>query len=414
MKVYETELTFAGEKGHAVIVEFGKPWRLVFWSKYQYVANWDLGKDVWCTPEWLETHSPEDDFCYEPVMDKELRYSRVHILESGPVRARIHWHYALCNPRYEIFNGNTTADEYYTVYPDGIAVRRLVGWPGDETEFGGNSIFWEVMEFILKTGGIPVKDVVNKRKCFSFQSEKGQKLSFPWPIPKPFPGGQEPLCNSYPQVKDWKFYIGRIYLKDRPDPFCMFVKDRRIFPYKPCSSTSYGSCNGDHPPLTLWDIGRRSTWGETSASFLSCQAIRHPDEKPHRPSTWLFLTGATEEDDAYVIDLGQSWYNPAHIIGPTRVTAGYGKEPVYYEGYAFSERAYKFRKMTGEKVSFLMIPPMDVINPVIQVTPSASVSFDGHILDAKDFQVQVKGDELLLWVNRRVSREVRVEIVEKE
>jgi len=65
-----------------------------------------------------------------------------------------------------------------------------------------------------------------------------------------------------------------------------------------------------------------------------------------------------------------------------------------------------------------MIPPMDVINPVIQVsgwrTPSASVSFDGHILDAKDFQVQVKGDELVLWINRRVSREARVEIVEKE
>ena len=115
-------------------------------------------------PEWLETHSPEDDFCYEPIMDKELRYSRVHILESDPVRARIHWHCALCNPRYEIFNGNTTADEYYTVYPDGIAVRKLVGWPGDKTEFGGNSIFWEVMEFILKTGGIPVEDVVKKNE----------------------------------------------------------------------------------------------------------------------------------------------------------------------------------------------------------------------------------------------------------
>ncbi|MCW4049362.1 MAG: hypothetical protein NWE89_06445, partial [Candidatus Bathyarchaeota archaeon] len=145
--------------------------------------------------------------------------------------------------------------------------------------------------------------------------------------------------------------------------------------------------------------------------------IRHPDEKPHRPCTWLFLTGATEENDAYLIDLGQSWYNPARIIGPARVTGGYHEEPVYYEGYAFSERAYKFRKMNGEKVSFLMIPPMDVINPVIQVsgwrTPSASVSFDGHFLDAKDFQVQVKGDELLLWINRRVSGETRVEIVEK-
>ncbi|MCD6082968.1 hypothetical protein J7J59_02510 [Candidatus Aerophobetes bacterium] len=418
MRAYETELTFGGEKGHAVVVEFEKPWRLVSWSKYQYIVNWDLGGGVWFTPEWLETHSPDDGFCYEPLMDKELRYSRVRILEAGPVRAKIHWHYALCNPRYEIFNGNSTADEYYTVYPDGIAVRKLVGWPGNESEFGGNSHFWEVMEFILKTGGIPIEDVINKKECFSFQSEKGEKLSFPWPIPKPFAWGQEPLCNSYPQVKDWKFYIGRIYLKDRPDPFCMFVKDKRIFPYKPCSSTSYGSCNGDHPPLTLWDIGRRSTWeGGTSASFLSCQAIRHPGEKPPRPCVWLFLTGATEQDDAYLIDLGQSWYNPAYIIGPPPVTAGYGDEPVYYEGYSFSERAYQFRKMKGEKVSFLMMPSMDVINPVIRVsgwkTPSVSVSFDSYPLDTKDFQAQLKGDELLLWINKRVSKNTKVEIVEK-
>jgi hypothetical protein len=87
------------------------------------------------------------------MMDVEARYSRLDILESGDARARVHWHYALCNPEYEIFNGNTTADEYYTVYPDGIAVRRLVGWPGNESDYGGNPSFWELGEFIMSYPG---------------------------------------------------------------------------------------------------------------------------------------------------------------------------------------------------------------------------------------------------------------------
>ena len=46
--------------GHAMVVEFDMDYRLVFWSKAQYVGCWDLGGDVWFTSEWLETNSPEN------------------------------------------------------------------------------------------------------------------------------------------------------------------------------------------------------------------------------------------------------------------------------------------------------------------------------------------------------------------
>ena len=38
MRAYETQLEFSGERGHAVVVEFDKPWRFVFWDKAQYVG----------------------------------------------------------------------------------------------------------------------------------------------------------------------------------------------------------------------------------------------------------------------------------------------------------------------------------------------------------------------------------------
>src|SRR4030043_1555568 len=104
MKAYETQLSFSNNKGHAVIVEFDLNYRLVFWSKAQYVACWDLGKNVWFTPEWLETNSPEDNHCYEPIMDKKLKYSKVKIVESNNARAKVLWNYACADMRYRIFH----------------------------------------------------------------------------------------------------------------------------------------------------------------------------------------------------------------------------------------------------------------------------------------------------------------------
>jgi len=434
MRAYETQLKFSDKVGHAIVVEFGKPWRLIFWSKAQYVGCWDLGGDVWFTPEWLEVSSPEDLHAYEPIMDKKLKYSRVSILESGPVRAKIHWHYACCNICYEVFNGNTTADEYYTVYPDGVAVRKLVAWPGNESDFGGNPNFWQVQEYILVNGkGTTPEDVLNKGECFTLQNERGDKISFSWPLPKK--PARAPLCASYPQIKDWNFYIGRLHLKGRPDPYVMFVKDQRIFPYKSCVH-----CQGDHPFFGLFP-GDRNTlkhWpatdmenfvsgveaGEdvgrvaTHTSFIDCNYTSIPGDRPPRPCTWLFLTGATKEDDAYLIDLIQSWYNPAKVStgyeNKKSLVGSYG--PVLYEGYAFSERAYHFRKIQGNKVSFVMRPQVDVINPVIRVigwmAPSASVFLDGSPLDTKDFRIQLKENSLLVWINKRVSKETGIEITE--
>ena len=434
MRAYETQLKFSDKVGHAVVAEFGKPYRLVFWSKAQYVGCWDLGGNVWFTPEWLETNSPEDFHCYEPIMDKQLRYCRVKILESGPARAKICWHYACNNMRYEIFNGNTTADEYYTVYPDGVAVRKLVAWPGDESDFGGNPNFWQVLEYILVNGkGTTPKDVLRTDECFTLQNEKGDKISFGWPLPT---GNEEALCALYPQIKDWNLYIGRLHLKDRPDPFCMFVKDKRLFPYRPCVH-----CQGDHPYFGLFkgDANTFKHWpatdmenfilgvdaGEdvgkvvTHTSFINCNYTSIPADRPPRPCIWLFLIGATEEDDAFLIDLIQSWYNPAEVstgYESKKSQGSYGS--VLYEGYAFSERAYQFRKMEGNKVSFIMRPKVDVINPVTRVIgwagPSVSVFLDGNPLNTESFQAQLEGNDLLVWINKRVSKETKIELIELE
>ena len=434
MRAYETQLEFSGAKGHAVIVEFDKPWRLIFWSKAQYVACWDLGNGVWFTPEWLETNSPEDFHCYEPIMDKQLKYSRVRIVESGPARAKVHWHYACCNIRYQVFNGNTTADEYYTVYPNGVAVRKLVAWPGDESDFGGNSNFWQVLEWILvNASGTTPDSTLHSKQAFTLQNGQGEKIGLPWPLPtNPKRSGNRALCSVFPEIADWNEYIGRVHVKDRPDPYVIFVKDQRIFPYKRCVS-----CGKDHPYFGLFDgagnvykhwpatdmedfilaakAGEDARGIPTHSSFVDCNYTSNPADRPPRPTTWLFLTGATNKMTSSLVEIMKSWYYPADI--ETGYESG-GNIPgmsqggLIYEGYAYSEMAYRFRKFGEDKIGFRMRPREAVINPVFIInnwkSPSATMSLDGEKIDKNLYQGQIEGDDIVIWLDKTISESTQV------
>src|SRR6266851_877429 len=112
--------------------------QLVFWQGTNYVPAWVTENNRWYTDEFMEVYGhpkcPDGEDC-EPMSDKQERYSHVRILESTPARAVIHWRYALSEvERYGIADAPTTtawgdwADEYWTVYPDGVAIRRQVLW----------------------------------------------------------------------------------------------------------------------------------------------------------------------------------------------------------------------------------------------------------------------------------------------
>ena len=82
-----------------VVVRFADlPTRLVFWEGTNYVPAWVTENNRWYSDEFLEVYGrprcPDGEDC-EPMSDKQSRYSRVRILESGPARAVIHWRYAL-------------------------------------------------------------------------------------------------------------------------------------------------------------------------------------------------------------------------------------------------------------------------------------------------------------------------------
>lgn len=435
MRAYETQLEFSGKKGHAVVVDFGKPWRFVFWDKAQYVGCVDVGDGVWFTPEWCETNSPNDLHCYEPIMDKQLRWSRVEILESGPARVRVKWSYTLPDMRYRIFHGDTRAEEIYTIYPDGIAVREVVLWPGTKNNHGGNANLWQVAEWILinAAGSNPV-DVMEMPTPFTLRNGSGEEINVPWPLPA---DDFEPFCNHYPQVADWPMYVGKINLKEQPNPFMIFAKDQALFPHMPCNT-----CGKNHPhfqifpgknlhnvykhwPVTdmedfiQWvpagdDIGKVAT----HTSFMDVNfAFRRKSTDyiptPDQGATWYILVGATPQgtDGSELEEIAHSYRTPAQIIvhkdpgEPQELHRG----RVLLEGYDYALRAYVIRKTGEDLVNLTMKPQNTQINPVFLLngwnSPDVEIEVNGKPLDKELYRAQVVGEDLTIWINGRFDKD---------
>jgi hypothetical protein len=434
MRAYETQLEFSGERGHAVIVECEQPWRFVFWDKAQYVGCVDVGEGVWFTPEWCETNSPNDLHCYEPIMDKQLRWSRVQILESGPARARVKWSYMLNDMRYRVFHGDTRAEEIYTIYPDGVAVREVVLWPGTQNNHGGNANFWQMAEWILiNAAGTSPFDCLQMPTPFTLRSGNGECIDVPWPLPA---DKFEPFCRHYPQLADWPMYIGQISLRERPNPFLIICKHQALFPFLPCPA-----CKGNHPyfnifpgqnfyniykhwPVTemedflLWvpageDVGKVATHTSfMDVNFAMRRGANDYVPTPAPGATWYMLVGATGigSDGTELEALAHSYQSPARI--DVHRDPGEREElhrgRVLEEGYDYSLRAYVLRKTGDDRVRLTLTPSVAQINPVFLINgwraAQVRVFIDGQELAAGQFEAQVSGHDLSVWVKGRFTQ----------
>ncbi|MBA3416297.1 MAG: hypothetical protein H0U10_13830 [Chloroflexia bacterium] len=371
------------------------------------------------------------------MMDYENRYSTARIVQPGPARAVVHWHYALCDNRFRIFHGNTTADETYTVYPDGFAIRRLVGWPGDESGFGGNPTLWEVGEWIVlnPTGVVPEETL--RSPALTLTDLAGRVVEMGWPYHRQ---GPRSFCAEFPEMARWGEYIGRVNFVDQPSPFAAFPNSPLLFPHAAC-----GVCGEMHPEIRPFvgnqsdmhlpsykradyvgwkrandEVGKRPTTTSLASYGYGYGMDAQPNGartaaayrrllQPPRPTTWLSMQGVTDSPDLETLrKVVASWLHPA------RVDVATPPHEAVYEGYAFAQRAHEFRMLEGSAVAFDLVPTAATVNPVFVLNgwPAADVAIDwgARRLDRDRFVVQREDEDLVVWVQGEVTYPLRIAI----
>jgi len=434
MEAYETDLTYSGVTGNALIVETETPWRLVCWEKAQYAPCWDVG-DAWFTSEWLETMGTKSKgYNFEPIHDKECRYSKVDLVSRGHARCVVHWDYAVNNTRYELFHGNTTAEETYHVYPPGYAVRELVAHPGNQHTEDGEPTFWEVCEMIfVSPKGMTPFDYIEERAA-SYMNLAGDRYEQTWTKEGWEPTWRMPsqtLCVEHPSSRSWDEIIVRAHLKDRPDPFIIFPTSQALFPHAICPW-----CNESNIPVRLWPpYGIWPHWPiyegrdfrvsrpghledcekqATHTSIFGAGAwYMHPEGRvdpkvrapwwiPRPNDRWLFLTGATDRDDAYLLDLTRSWLIPA------RVTVAEGGR---FMGYDYAQMTYGFL-ITDHRLSFNLEAEGEVLNPVFTLLgwelEKVNVFVDGEQLSEGEYRPSREDATMVVFVEQSLSPDVTI------
>ena len=301
-----------------IVVRFDDaPIQLVFWQGNNYVPAWVTENNRWYTDEFMEIYGhprcPDGEDC-EPMSDKQARYSHVRIIESTPARAVVHWRYALSEvEKYGI--GDATdprdwgdwADEYWTVYPDGIAVRKSVLWSTaaerDQTEFQESIVLippGETPEDNVNFDALTFADIAGASSTYRWQPKIGTGLALPHG-PESFPEPEDAVIQWVNLKSEWK-------------PFQVAWGD----------GVKFAAYNGENSISSFewwnhWPVAQIASSGRPAlapdrAGHTSLSHIYWPIyEQDEQRVTKILLDGLTRSTAGQLGPIAASWRSPAQL-----------------------------------------------------------------------------------------------------
>jgi hypothetical protein len=313
-----------------VVVRFDQmPIRLVSWQGTNYIPAWVTENGKWYTDEFVETGGlpgcPLGMDC-EPMSDKQNSYAHVRVLESTPARTVIHFRYGQCeveqsvcaNPDPET-GWTDWADDYYTVYPDGVAARKTVAWTSN---FSTWHEFQETI--IINPPGTRPEDNI-ETKALTLLNMKGESATYSW--------DQPPTVIDKPSNAN----IQLVNLKSAWKPF-QIVSD-----VKPQVSAYIGEKTysmfewWNHWPVAEVKSSGISAVAADRPSHSSLSHIESPPvEQTGDSITKIMLDGLTNQPASNLVKLASSWIHPAPII----LNGG----SFHSSGYDAGQRAYVVKR----------------------------------------------------------------------
>ncbi|HVZ64570.1 MAG TPA: hypothetical protein VG936_08360 [Lacunisphaera sp.] len=386
-------------KLHDVVVFLPNGSRFVFWRWYRYAPFWAGPNNTGFNYEWAEnlTHPFQDPnwgtLFPEPLFDRELRFSRVRIVESTSSRIHVRWTYEGTDSHYNRW-GEQVAEDFY-FYPDGFGTRVM-------TLVSDPDAAYEVSEFIILTaqGAYPLETV--PKRAIRMLYLDGQKRDFDFPL----------------QGSEWKPYGNVIFkvpeVRHLPTIF-------RIFQEKedPASAIFF---NPRHAPRTVYTYQHRYEQGEVVTPALGGRGEDGPgmnslmtmikdlpepvsSSKYQMPDTlgrvreqeirrWAWLIAKTDAPDEEVLAWAQSYSEPPGLeLKGARVDL---------PSYAQERRAIRL-VAEASSIEIKVKPASYSVNPVFELAGApkelAGVTLDGVPLATDAFA----WDGATLWVKARID-----------
>jgi len=380
-----------------VLVRFDQtPVRVVFWRGSRYSPGWVTNEDQWMADQSVEAWKggvEDTDGCFEHMQDRLCRYSHVRIIENNDARTVVHWRYAPVSSKNNLWNVDEKTgracwvDEYYTIYPDAIGVRKPTWKKGT---LGGPRQFQESLPFTNPDQFN--NDVVEKDFC-TVANMQGERLTLRFvenPAKEKEGVPEELTIQRYNFRSDYDPVI--IY---EPENRMHYVTDRDLRGYE-----RPGACNH-------WPVGQARCDGRTVQAadrpthFLGFPISSPPVHESEDRCWWNGIYGMTDLSIDELVTVAKSWNYPPELS----VSEGFR-----YQGYDRGQRAFvvsRARVSNAElQIDVAAAKDRPVYNPALVIlgwgTSDVVLAINGEeVPQGTDLRVGhrhgLEGTDLILW-----------------
>lgn len=379
-----------------VAVSFGdNPVKFFFWRGIRYGPCWVAENENWMADQSLETwaNGANDlEGCFEHMQDRHCRFSHVRIIENNDARVVVHWRYAPVSSHDHTWMPDPKTgwecwvDEYYYVYPDASAIRK-VSWNKGTT---------------------------------------GKLLQLQESIPLTQPGqrNDELLENDYVQVADYNYNSRAVSVDLRQQPadwnpdytiqrFNFRSQNKPYICFEPGNSmwVRWIGDGYNHFPVNQARCDGR--WTKVLDRPTSISSSPCSDPVIHEDGNrlyWIGLYGMNRMDMNELVSFGRSWaYAPElSFAGNDFRSAGYDR----------SQRCYQIEKAVPNVAScelkLLGSKESPIINPAFHVkgwnAKGARVRVDGKEFTHSRVGInhELGGDDLAVFLFLKATSAINI------
>lgn len=395
-----------------VVVALPNGSRFVFWRGAAYTPFWAGKHNTALNFEFAEAPRRTDGVdCVDAASDKELRRSRVEILESTAARVHVRWTAQPCDLNYKVWGEAVTED--YRFYPDGFGTRTVTLLSEPEAEY-------EIEELLILTppAGHPLRMLPEHLVDVLFRDGTKRELRFPIldqqrDLEKLLSGAMPPLyrIRFHALATDAAVYFNPGWTRLPEQAYRPFFSHGQMvtpfywgnhLPLARRKPTGHGI---DDRAATTPAHNALMTWGHRRPQPLESHVADMPDAlgvvRPMRVEKWSWLIGMTDADDARLLEWSRSFTTPPKV----EVDGARLRTPAYSP-----ERRSTLLEFEKPVVSLTITPDTTCVHPVFEIegAPPAldNVELDGHRLAREAYA----WDGHTLWLDTTLQGTARLRL----
>jgi Concanavalin A-like lectin/glucanases superfamily len=396
-----------------VVIALPNGSRFVFWRGAAYTPFWAGKHNTALNFEFAEApRRPDGLDCIDAASDKELRRSRVEIIESTAARVHVRWTAQPCDLNYKVWGETATEDFYF--YPDGFGSRTVTLQSEPKAEY-------EIEELLILTppAGYPLRVLPENLIDVLFRDGTKRELKFPIldqerdyeklisgelpPLYRIRFGTRESLSAIYFNP-GWKRLPSTAY---RP----FYSQGQMVTPFYwgnhlPLARRKPTGINIDDLASMTPAHNAMMSWGHRRPQPLESRTADMPDAlgvtRKMQVEKWAWLIGLSDTDDARLLEWSRSFSTPPQI----QAEGARLQSPDYN-----TERRATLLTVEKPVVSLTIKPTTPCVHPVFELQGAqktlSRVELNGRVLDAPDYA----WDGRTLWLNATLRNDTTLRLV---